>query len=85
MLRELIVSGAIPEGDAFETVRRLTASVDPRVRAQAVRALVLFERRGPAARVLEQALEDSEPEVRRTAEETAVSLREAKLQELFGR
>jgi WD40 repeat protein len=85
VLRELIVSGAIPADDAFETVRRLAASVDPRVRAQAVRALVLFERRGPAARVLEQALEDSEPEVRRTAEETAVSLREAKLQELFGR
>lgn len=85
VLRELIVSGAVPEGRSFATVRRLSASVDPRVRAHAVRALVLFEREGPAARVLEQALEDSDPDVRKAAEETVASLREAKLQQLFGR
>ncbi len=85
VLRELIVSGALPEGRAFATVRRLSSSVDPRVRAHAVRALVLFEREGPPDRVLEQAVEDSDPDVRQAAEETAASLRGAKLQELFGR
>jgi len=85
VLRELIVSGAVPEARAFATVRRLSASVDPRVRVHAVRALVLFERDGPPADVLELALGDSDPDVRDAAEETVASLREAKLQELFGR
>lgn len=84
VLTELIALGAIDEAEAFETVRRLCRNIDPKVRQNAVRALVHFERRGAAREVLEEALEDSDPEVRAVAERTRDIIRSAKMYELFG-
>jgi WD40 repeat protein len=84
VLTELIAIGAIDEESAFEKVRVLCRNIDPRVRRNAVRALVHFERRGAAREVLEEALEDSDPEVREVAERTQKIIRSAKMQEFFG-
>jgi hypothetical protein len=49
-----------------------------------VRALVHFERRGAAREVLDEALEDTDPDVREAAERTRDIVRSAKMQEFFG-
>jgi HEAT repeat protein len=84
VLPELISIGAIDDEFAFETVRRLSANIDPRVRRNAVRALVLFENKGPVRGVLKDALDDNDPEVAATAEKVQATMRSAKLNELFG-
>ena len=84
MLTELLSIGAIDEATAFETVRALCRNIDPRVRRNAVRALVHFERKGAAREVLDAALEDSDPEVRAAAERTRGIVRSAIAVELFG-
>jgi hypothetical protein len=84
VLTELIVLGAIGEDVAFEKVRGLCRNIDPRVRRNSVRAMVLFERRGAARELMEEILEDSDPEVRQAAELTHNTLRAAKMNELFG-
>jgi WD40 repeat protein/serine/threonine protein kinase len=84
VLTELIVFGAIGEDVAFEKVRALCRNIDPRVRRNSVRAMVLFERRGAARELMEEILEDSDPEVREAAELTHNTLRSAKMNELFG-
>jgi WD40 repeat protein/serine/threonine protein kinase/Flp pilus assembly protein TadD len=84
VLVELIALGALDEAAAFEAVRRLSRNIDPKVRQNAVRALVHFERRGAAREVLDEALEDSDPEVREIAERTLNTIRSAKMYELFG-
>jgi WD40 repeat protein/serine/threonine protein kinase len=84
VLTELIAIGAIDEASAFEKVRALCRNIDPRVRRNAIRALVHFERRGAAREVLDEALEDSDPEVREVAERTRDTIRSAKMHELFG-
>jgi WD40 repeat protein/serine/threonine protein kinase len=84
VLTELIVFGAIGEDVAFEKVRALCRNIDPRVRRNAVRAMVLFERRGAARELMQEILEDSDPEVREAAELTHNTLRAAKMNELFG-
>ena len=84
VLTELISLGAIDEATAFETVRTLCRNIDPRVRRNAVRALVHFERKGAAREVLDAALEDSDPEVRAAAERTRDIVRSAKAVGLFG-
>lgn len=84
VLTELLSIGAIEEAMAFETVRALCRNIDPRVRRNAVRALVHFERRGAAREVLDSALEDSDPEVRAAAERTRDIARSAIAVELFG-
>jgi WD40 repeat protein/serine/threonine protein kinase len=84
VLTELIAIGAIDEASAFEKVRVLCRNIDPRVRRNAVRALVHFERRGAAREVLEEVLEDTDPDVREVAERTRDTIRSAKMQELFG-
>jgi hypothetical protein len=84
VLTELICVGAIDDESAFETVRRMGRNIDPRVRRNAVRALVLFENKGPVREVLNDALEDSDPEVVSVAEKVQATLKSAKLNELFG-
>jgi WD40 repeat protein/serine/threonine protein kinase len=84
VLTELISIGAIDEASAFEKVRALCRNIDPRVRRNAVRAMVHFERRGAAREILDEVLEDSDPEVRAAAERTRDILRSAKAFELFG-
>jgi hypothetical protein len=84
VLTELISIGAIDEATAFEKVRVLCRNIDPDVRCNAVRALVHFERKGAAREVLDDALEDSDPEVRAAAERTRDIVRRAKAFELFG-
>lgn len=84
VLTELISIGAIDEAVAFEKVRVLSRNIDPKVRRNAVRAMVHFERRGAAREVLDAALEDTDPEVRDAATRTREIVRKAKAQELFG-
>jgi WD40 repeat protein/serine/threonine protein kinase len=84
VLSELISIGAIDEPTAFEKVRALSRNIDPRVRRNAIRALVHFERRGAVREVLDGALEDSDPEVRAAAERTREIANRAKAFELFG-
>ena len=84
VLTELISIGAIDEAVAFRKVRVLSRNIDPKVRRNAVRAMVHFERRGAAREVLDAALEDTDPEVRDAATRTREIVRKAKAQELFG-
>jgi WD40 repeat protein/serine/threonine protein kinase len=84
VLTELIAIGAVDEASAFEKVRVLCRNIDPRVRRNSVRALVHFERRGAVREVLDEALEDTDPEVREVAERTRDTIRSAKMHELFG-
>jgi hypothetical protein len=84
VLTELISTGAIDEEHSFETVRRLCRSIDPRVRRNAVRSLVLFENTGPARQLLDEALEDSDVEVSLAAERTLTMIRTMKIQQIFG-
>ncbi len=84
VLTELILVGAVPEADAFSTVKRLSRSIDPRVRRNAVRALVLFERRGAMRELLDEALQDSDPGVAATASKVDESLRAATAEKYFG-
>ncbi len=84
VLTELIATGAIDEVGAFDTVRRLCRNIDPRVRRNAVRSLVLFERTGVAGELLDEALVDVDPEVTREAERSQEIIRNAKIQEVFG-
>jgi WD40 repeat protein len=84
VLTELILVGAVPEADAFSTVKRLSRSIDPRVRRNAVRALVLFERRGAMRELLDEALQDSDPGVATTARKVDESLRAATAEKYFG-
>ncbi|HSO22138.1 MAG TPA: protein kinase [Chondromyces sp.] len=84
VLTELVAAGAIDEASAFETVSRLCRSIDPGIRRNAVRALVLFEPTGPARAQLDEALSDGDPDVVRTAEATRAMIRDAKIQRFFG-
>ncbi|MCJ7755430.1 MAG: HEAT repeat domain-containing protein, partial [Thermoanaerobaculales bacterium] len=84
VLTELIARGAIDEAQAFGAVRTLCRSIDPRVRRNAVRALVLFERTGPALELLNEVLTDTDPEVVAAAERAQETMRNAKIQQVFG-
>jgi hypothetical protein len=84
VLTELICVASIEEQSAFDTVRRLCRNIDPRVRENAVKALILFERSGPAKLVLDEALEDTSPEVVEAAEKTRAGLRSVQISTLFG-
>ncbi len=84
VLTELICVDSIEEQSAFDTVRRLCRNIDPRVRKNAVKALILFERSGPAKLVLDEALDDSNPEVVEAAEKTRAGLRSVQISTLFG-
>ncbi len=84
VLRELIVLGEVAPEDAFDVVRRLAHSIDPRVRRNAIAALILFERTGPVVELLEQARSDSDPSVVTAAEATERAMREVKIQQVFG-
>jgi WD40 repeat protein/serine/threonine protein kinase len=84
VLTELVALGAIPEESAFDTVRLLCRNIDPAVRRNSVRALVLFERKGAMRELLDEVLEDSDEEVRQTAERTLDMIRRVKTFELFG-
>jgi hypothetical protein len=80
----LILIGAVPEEEAFHVVRRLAQSIDPRVRRNAIRALLLFERAGPMRDLLEEALRDSDRGVVLAAREVEQSLRAATARKYFG-
>jgi HEAT repeat protein len=84
VLTELIARGAIDESTAFDTVRRLCRNIDPRIRRNAVRALVLYEHTGVAIELLDEVLADSDPDVARAAEQTRDIMRNAKIQQVFG-
>jgi WD40 repeat protein/serine/threonine protein kinase len=84
VLTEIIALDRFDEATAFEKARKLSRNIDPMVRRNAIRALVHFERRGAAREVMDEALEDSDPEVRATAERTRDTIRSAKMYELFG-
>ncbi len=84
VLTEMIARGAIDEARAFETVRMLCRNIDPRVRRNAVRSLVLFERTGVARELLDEALTDADPAVVAAAERARENLRNAKIQQVFG-
>ena len=84
VLTELICVGAVEEQTAFDTVRRLCRNIDPRVRRNAVKALILFERSGPARVVLDEALDDTNPEVVAAAEKIRAGLLSAQVNSLFG-
>jgi hypothetical protein len=83
VLTELICNGSIEEQPAFETVLRLAGNADPRVRLNAVKALVLFESSGPAKAALKQAFEDADPDVAAAAEKVRKILRGQRIDELF--
>ncbi len=84
VLTELILVGAVPEDEAFAKVKSLSRSIDPRVRRNAVRALVLFERRGAMRDLLDEALQDADPGVAETARRVDESLRAATAEKYFG-
>jgi hypothetical protein len=63
VLTELICLGAIDEAEAFPTVRRFSQNIDPQIRRNATRALVLFEDTKPVREVLDAALDDSDGSV----------------------
>ena len=84
VLTELILLGAVPEAGAFDTVRRMARSIDPRVRKNAIRSLILFERAEPMKDLLDEALRDSDPGVAATARYVDESLRAAVAQKYFG-
>ena len=67
----------IKEDEAFETVRKLCQNIDPEVRRNAVRALVLFEDKKPLREVLDGALDDSDAEVVAAAREVRDTLERA--------
>ncbi len=67
VLTELMCLGVIKEDEAFETVRRFCQNIDPEVRRNAVRALVLFEDKKPVREALESALDDSDSAVAEAA------------------
>jgi len=81
---ELILVGAVPEDEAFAKVKSLSRSIDPRVRRNAVRALVLFEPRGAMRDLLDEALQDADPGVAETARRVDESLRAATAEKYFG-
>jgi WD40 repeat protein len=84
VLTELLCTGSVREQPALETVHRLAKNSDPRIRLNAVKALVLFESSGLAKTMLEQALEDRDPDVAVAAETVRRSLRSVRVDELFG-
>ncbi len=77
VLTELICLGAITEDEAFEMVRRFSQNIDPLVRRNAVRTLVLFEQEEPVREVLEGALDDSDAGVVEAAREVRDTLERA--------
>lgn len=84
VLTEMIAIGAIDEARVFDIVRRLCRNIDPRIRRNAVRSLVLFERSGFAGELLDEALADADPEVVREAERSQEIMRNAKIRQVFG-
>ncbi len=69
VLTDLMCLGVINEDEAFETARRFCQNIDPEVRRNAVRTLVLFEYEKPVRELLEGALDDSDAEVAAAARE----------------
>jgi hypothetical protein len=74
VLTELLCTGAVREEEAFERVRGLAGSIDPEVRRNAARALVLFEEEEPARELLAAALADADPSVAAAAREVREAL-----------
>jgi WD40 repeat protein/serine/threonine protein kinase len=83
VLTELVAIGAIREREAFERVRSLISNIDPKVRRNAARGLVLFRYEGAAREVMRDALEDSEPLVVEAAERTRDMMRDARVTDYF--
>lgn len=77
VLTELICLGKISEDEAFERVRRLCQNIDPLVRRNAVKTLILFEDKKPLREVLDGALDDSAEEVVAAAREVRDTLERA--------
>jgi WD40 repeat protein/serine/threonine protein kinase len=84
VLGELIVHEVIPEDDAFAVAQRLAHSIDPRVRRNAMRSLILFQHDGPVRDLLDEGLDDSDGGVVRAALETRNALRAATAKKYFG-
>jgi HEAT repeat protein len=75
VLAELICIGGIDGQTAFDWVHRLYRNDDPRIRLNAVKALILFESSGAAQKVLQHALEDTNRDVAAAAEKARKTLR----------
>jgi WD40 repeat protein/serine/threonine protein kinase len=77
VLTELICLGVIKEDVAFDRVRTLCHNIEPMIRRNAVRALVLFEDELPVREVLQSALDDSDEQVVAAAREVRDALERA--------
>jgi hypothetical protein len=77
VLTELVCFGVIKEDEAFERVRRLCQNIDPLVRRNAVKTLILFEDKKPLREVLDGALDDSDEDVVAAAREVRDTLERA--------
>jgi len=84
VLIELIAGGVVPRPQVFPTIRRLSRSIEPGTRRNAVRTLVLFEDAGPPRRLLEEAFGDSSEEVALAARQVRDNLRDRRIHRLFG-
>ena len=82
VLRELIVSGTLRPEEALFTIQRLAFNIDPQVRRNAIAALTMFEETRPVRDLLDDALEDPDPEVRSAATTTRNALHDASSQSI---
>jgi hypothetical protein len=83
VLPELIVAGALDEAEAFAVLSRLVYSIDPRVRRNAMRTLILFDHTGPAGDLLKEGLRDTDQTVVQTAHDIRNALRAATAKKYF--
>jgi hypothetical protein len=83
VLPELIVAGALNEEEAFSILSRLVHSIDPRVRRNAMSALILYQHTGPAGDLLEVGLADTDRGVVQTANDVRNALRAATAKKYF--
>jgi WD40 repeat protein len=84
VIGELVAKGLLGEEEAFEVIRTLSRNIDPMVRRNAVKSLILYKNEGIVREVLNDALEDSDPDVVKAAEVTREAMRTGRIKELFG-
>jgi WD40 repeat protein len=84
VIGELVSKGHLGEEEAFEVIRTLSRNIDPMVRRNAVKSLILFKNEGAVRDVLNDTLEDSDPDVVKAAELTREAMRTGRIKELFG-
>jgi hypothetical protein len=83
VLTELIVTGALTKTEGFAMISKLAHSIDPRIRRNALHALLLYQPAGPPRALLEQSLQDSDLAVAQTAQQVKNALRAATVKKYF--